>query len=730
MNQQYSEQQIFAVLNNPNDFPPKKVAEMIENKCFSIKELKDLSAAQKQKINAALLKGKEDEYYQKCLGEEATINDCQFFIDNFNTSAHLDEIKNRWASLQLKEERKKEKRRIEQAEFIELSNKVQDSSVGYDEKKNLVARFRDSYPFSEFECQLNALSNLIEEEERNRVRYSEDEMAWQGVLGKLASGITIAEKRNALNEYEISYSLHRSEIPARRQELTDQEDEIEWQKVLSAMAQDIPADRKMYALDHYKSQYLRHLNEVPAKIKEIENERNIMPEINGVLGNSASSVLDFLRLIKKYPSKKEYVRQYMLKDMRVNPSRYSREYMYWLMNGKYDGNDTYEALFSIGELQDARIASYDILNHINTHPTDNDDRDQLEDSLLPEENFKSAPNNTDIYFFGVPGSGKSTVLAGLFKLGTSGNLRLSLPAHGDHIGYTYASILQNYLERNVFPQATKTRFVLRQDLSPVDSTLVGDETLPNPFDSEKPVSISMPESVPDSSIGTEVSDKFIQIIDGVLQENPGTENQEDHKISIIEMPGERTLDFAASNVKDPEEMDRLLGTGTKGLFMNDNRKLFFFVIDPKPQRTYNVSLNGVTTPMTQAQALMALVEFIDKVPGLLEKIDSIHIVLSKSDLLSDSDSFDIISKDVIEKGYDGLVSDIKNLCNPARSNINVQCGHSPYIFTFSLGTVYPGHMIKYKKDDAEKILRVIAANTYSTRRNPTKLTSFIDWMNK
>lgn len=411
--------------------------------------------------------------------------------------------------------------------------------------------------------------------------------------------------------------------------------------------------------------------------------------------------------------------------MQVNPSRYTREGMYYLMNGKYDGDITYPPLFSVGDLQNAKIATYEILNHINTHPTDYDDRDQLENSLSPEKNFNSAKNNTDVYFFGVPGSGKSTVLAGLFKLGSSGNLRLSLLKHGDHIGYTYASILQNYLENNVFPQATKTRFVIRQDVGPVDNEM------PNPFDeSDDFDGVNADVQSEEDLIGTEVSDKFIQIIDGILQENPSEENQEDHKISIIEMPGERTLDFAASDIRKPEEMDKLLGKGARQLFMNDNRKLFFFVIDPKPQKSYKVMLNGAECPMTQAQALEAVVEFIGEVPGLLEKIDSMHIILSKSDLLSNPNSIDVINSDVIERGYEGLVKDIKALCNPSRSNINVQCGHSPHLFTFSLGKVYPGHMIEYDKTDAEKILRVIAANTYSTRRNPTKFTSFIDWMNK
>lgn len=735
-NQIYPEKKILAVLNNPNDYPPKLVAKMIEDGCFTIEQLTTITDEQKKKVNRALLVEKEDEYFNKCMSSDATVDDCQFFIDNFSTSPKRAEVENCKAKIELAQKSKEEEIRKERNAFDELSSEIYSQSYGYEAKKNLISAFFANYPFSRFAKELENLKQEVEEQERDRKaqeeerkKYQEDERAWQMLLIQLTSNRPIAEKRQAIDAYESMYSLHRDEVPAKRQELTDQEDDAEWQRILMILVQDMSPEQKLAVLNNYKLRYSKHASEVPDKVKEVEKERNIMPEIRGVLINSASTVNNFMSLITKYPTKKEFIRRYMMDDMKVNPSRYTREDMYYLMNGKYDGEITYPSLFSTVDLQNVNIATYEILNHINTHPTDLDDRNQLEDSLLPEDNFKSAKNNTDVYFFGVPGSGKSTVLAGLFKLGISGNLRLLLPVHGDHIGYTYANILQNYLENNVFPQTTKTRFDIRQGLVPFDNAT------PNPFNSPDGFDLINTEVQSDED-GTEVGDKFIQIIDGILQENPGMENQEDHKISIIEMPGERTLDFAASDIRNPEELDRLLGKGARELFMNENRKLFFFVIDPKPHKSYKFKLypNGaeteITTEITQAEALENLVQFIGTVPGLLEKIDSMHIILSKSDLLSNPDSIDVIQRDVIERGYEGPIKSIIGLCNPSRSNINVQCGHAPHLFTFSLGKVYPGHMIKYDKTDAEKILRVIAANTYSTRSNPTKMTSFIDWMNK
>ena len=102
----------------------------------------------------------------------------------------------------------------------------------------------------------------------------------------------------------------------------------------------------------------------------------------------------------------------------------------------------------------------------------------------------------------------------------------------------------------------------------------------------------------------------------------------------------------------------------------------------------------------------------------------------KSDMLSNPGSIDCITDEVINKGYEGLVADLNDLCSQSKGNVNAQCGHRVHLFTFSLGKVYPGHMIRYNKEDSVKILKVIAANTYSVRSKPTKWESIVEWMNK
>lgn len=684
--EEYSIQQIQAVLNNPNDFPPKMVSGMLLAHCFTLEDLEahGLDKQQAAKLKIALQAHDESEDFKKCLDPNAKYEDYQHFIETYPNSVHYQEIKNKLDTLS-----------IDKNKFDYLKQEVLGNTLQFSEKIAKIQKFEEENPFSSFISDIPSLRSRVEEEENARREAAEEEA-----------------RREAAEAAEKAAKIAK-----------EQEDEREWQKLLNVLSNPAYMDRTEYKLQllaEYENKYILHLDEVPQKKKEIEADKNSMPQIRSVLENPSSDVIDFLHLIKRFPLKKDSIKNFMLNDMKDNPSRYDRVEMNWLLNGKFDDVDHIPAIFSEEELLLNKIANREVFKHIVTHPTDESDRDPLEEELMPEENFKSQPNCTDVYFFGVPGSGKSTVLAGLFMVSKCDNLRFKILTHGGHLGFTYASILKNYLENNLFPQRTKVRFVAKQELAP---TIKDDD---NPFeDTEDEV---QEEIVQNEELN---SDKFIQIVDAELTENdPKTNIVESHRLSIIEMPGERTLDFAAADIKNIEEMDNLLGKGTKQLFLNNNRKVFFIVIDPRPERTYLVKMNGIETPVTQIGALEALVQFFNEVPGLLEKIDAIHIILTKSDMLRNPNDIDCIKKDVVRRGYEGLISDIQELCKPSRGNVNAQCNHQLHLFTYSLGKVYPGHMIAYKDHDAKKILQLIAANTYSVRTTPTKWDTIVDWMNK
>lgn len=387
--------------------PPKKVAEMVEAGCFTIDQLTTLSPDQKRRVEFALLAGKEDVYFNKCMSAEGSVADCDFFIEKYPNSTRKSEVVSHKAELELIEANKAQ----EDRDFNELTNKVNDSAIDPEGKKTLISAFEAKYPFTRFAGRLQDLKDKVKAEEDEREANREAEDAWQALLVVLASNTSVARKRQEIDAYVSKYSIHTADIATWRKKLDDQEDEDAWQYVLSLIAQDIPTAQKMAALNSYKSRFSLHASEVDIQIEGVKNEIKITPEIQGVVSNSAATVSDFMRLIAKYPSKKDYIKSLMLSDMKINASRYTRESMYYLIMGKYDGDFTYPALFSIDELISAGAAPRDILEHIMSHPTDDDDRDGLEDTVQPETNFKSAKHNTDVYFFGVREPGKSTVLA-------------------------------------------------------------------------------------------------------------------------------------------------------------------------------------------------------------------------------------------------------------------------------------------------------------------------------
>lgn len=767
----FTSQQIQAVLQHPNEFPPKKLADMLMQDCFTIETLleRGLNTHQAELLKSQLQTFYEERDYNACTtgSPKETYTAMKAFINKYPNSVHAAEIK---AQILLSDE--------EERQFSTLKERLNDSSIEVARKLELIDEFQNRYPFGMYVNDLPKFRKIVEASEADHLAWrkiqtlyqtpgyndwnellnqiatydsmyslhhdesialkeciikgkaeEDDQQAWQKIMElNNAPGFNRwNELLNMIAEYETNYTLHKGEcsglreaIQRKRQQESQMLDEQAWQMLKSLCANPAHENNPSYLLNqisNYQNQFTLHLNEVPQLIAEVRSNQTAMPHIQSVLNDPASDVIDFLHLIQKYPAKKQFLREFMLKDMHINPSRYDRIEMNWLLKGKYDDLDSIEPIFTFDELVHAQVAPMEVINHILSHPKDEDDRDPKENQLKPEENFQSAANNTDVYFFGVPGSGKSAVLAGLFKVSTVDNFRFSLLMHGGHIGYTYASILKNYVTNKLFPQSTKTLIVRRQGLESSVNL--------NPFGTYETT------TTPIEAVGEEMnSDKFIQIIDAELYEsNKKNDSEQVHKLSIIEMPGERTLDFAAAPPEDPGMMDKLLGSGTRELFMNGNRKIFFIVIDPKPKRSYNVVLNDVDTSVTQAEALEALVYFFSKVSGLLAKVDAIHVILTKSDMLKNADDINCIQNDVIIPGYEGVIKAIKTLCKPQFGNINYQCDHAPHLFTFSLGKVYPGHMIEYNKEDAVKILKVIASNTYSTATAPTKWDSIVNWMN-
>lgn len=697
-------EQIKAVLMNPNEFRPQMISEMIVERAFTSQQLQELEpkldAQHKKAFGQAALLLKEKELYDKCMSADVTYDILKSYVDqyreevgrNAHIANHFREIEERFKA--------KERGKVDFDRFKDELDRIPDNKNRLD----AVNKFLQDNPFTDFRNELQVIKEELQQKRDAEEAAQAELNSYNELLRNIDSYSSLEGKLSAIYDYEQNYPFSsymqnvrdlKNRLLAEEERRSEIQDENAWNEILVSLTSAVSSSEKKRMLEDYARNYKLHLNEVPEKMKQVEEELQADPIIDGILNDPDSDVIDYLRLIMKYPCKRERLRSFMLEDMKNNPMRYSREEMIWLIKGKYDGMDQIPPVFAKEEIVSAGVLPLDFMNYIETHPTEEYDMDVDENKkLLVETNFGSDLENTDIYFFGVPGSGKSTVLAGLMNVGTVGSLKFEISTQSKHSGLPYANFLKGYLNKNLFPARTQTRHGKNNK----------DES---------------------ASQDNAINDKFIQIIDTVLKVGDGNK----HSLCIIEMPGERTLDFAAAQVKDIDKLDELLGSGTSQLFMNANRKMFFFVIDPNPQKQFDFNYRGITIKVDQASVLDALIQFLQRVPGLVEKVDAVHVILSKSDMLTDSTDFESINNEVLN-GYQNVISGLTELCEPARGNINAQCGHCPHLFTFSLGKVYPGNMNQYKKDDAIKILKVIAANTLGVASKPTKWDSLVEWMNK
>ena len=346
----------------------------------------------------------------------------------------------------------------------------------------------------------------------------------------------------------------------------------------------------------------------------------------------------------------------LLTDIKRFPFNYNREVMYDYISTK---TLTYDDLVT-----KSYILTDKGYNHILRYPKLTDEQRQLPMSSL--NNPQSPEGNTDIYFFGVPGSGKTCVLAGLMSL--SGRLGFDFDPRGAGGGGPYAVELQNYARSSMLPPKT--------------------------------------------------DDFFIQVIDCQIDD----EENNSHNISIIEMAGEKTRDFAfIENATSLED----LGPGAAGLLQNNNNKVIFFVIDPTNER-YVVMDDGSTQLVKQDNVLNCIASLLAKNKELMKKVTAIHIILTKSDTLGDYADANVIQELLVQQGYQAVMTRIRKICETY--DINKATGFQVGLFPFCVGKFMPGDVYTFDETDSLKILRVIQANTAAVRQKSWG-DRFKEWFN-
>ena len=407
-------------------------------------------------------------------------------------------------------------------------------------------------------------------------------------------------------------------------------------------------------------------------VREAQLILNAIVEWNNVkLTNDIFCVNDYIRNNPNTPFKNQAQVQLMgLKQqeigmMRTNPNSYEVNRLLRLIN---------DGIFSDHELINAKVMTETVLETLRNHDINAD----LPDIRQAIENSRAECKDgyTDVFFFGVPSTGKTCVLMGMSR---SNSLHINLASGGGD----YAAALQQYTDVGVTVPRTPGTFV-----TTLEATI------------------------------SSVSDQGGAV----------------HKMNLVEMSGE---EFAFDIANNPDRIFTFeqMGSGATQLLKNDNRKVFFLIIDP----TANVvRINreivvqdgfdeDTGEPITHTDLQYCVVNqrtLIQKMvdlftdPGnaeIMKKVDSIHIIMTKSDTLGNPVEREEKALNIFQQKFSGdILKPLIDLCE--EYNINSRTNFHPNLYTFSLGTFYVGGLYEYEQTDSDRLVVAIKNSTQSVKK--------------
>lgn len=263
---------------------------------------------------------------------------------------------------------------------------------------------------------------------------------------------------------------------------------------------------------------------------------------------------------------------------------------------------------------------------------------------------------TEVYFWGIPSSGKTCALGGILSVANSGHVARTMAMDKNCQGYDYMNRLANL------------------------------------FKSDKATNL------PPSTGFTQTYAMSFDLVD---------QRGKTHPITLIDLAGELFKAMYwhdADPSKLTDEQSKHLETVTNILKNNrsDNRKIHFFVIEYGAEnRLYdgfpqNVYLNGA-------------LQYIDGTGILDNDTDGIYVLLSKSDK-AERDGLNSLEdiKEYIGKGYANFYNGLVNLCQ----KYEINGGHVD-IIPFTLGEVCFKDFCLFDDYDSSEVVNLILERSYT-----------------
>lgn len=382
--------------------------------------------------------------------------------------------------------------------------------------------------------------------------------------------------------------------------------------------------------------------------------------------------------IEKIRRQSEGLKRALLEDMKMNPWRYRQEEMRNLFNGIDLSN---EGVCEFLEEQDdpmsrflltgSKLSFADLVDS-GVVPADIKKSDIMAvDYQMPATQVKDMgefpSERTDVYFLGVPRSGKSSVLAGiiytLWKKGLAGYEPSLVDGKDPSQGY-YQGLIRAISTKKP-PQGTAIDTVSFMKLN--------------------------------------------------IRNN--RENRR-NPVTMVEISGESFRQLALKHTLGADAWKQL---GATKCISNNNRKCLFFVLDYSVISEKN--LNGDTRAIDQQMALESSLDvFLCDGPNpkdpsrgcTMSKVDTVAIIMTKSDLMdvdTQEERLDV-AEDYIRDNFLNFMNNLQDNCK--KFGINKANSNRPYILAFSLGRFTVGNTVLYNSTDSDAIIDFISHATRGT----------------
>lgn len=331
-----------------------------------------------------------------------------------------------------------------------------------------------------------------------------------------------------------------------------------------------------------------------------------------------------------------------LERMKANPSKYDYDKLGAFLKG---GVFTKQELINLGIASEKSLEQ--ILSGTKIKLPDLTGKDIIQE-IKKDESYPG----TDVFFLGIPSSGKTCTIMGLYG---SSNIEYN------HLigGGKYSEYLEEYRNAGRLPSSTPPKFL----------TLIRSRVWDIKKNGEKVF----------------------------------------HDVNIIEMAGERFASAIAHNENAHLGFNHLADDAVEYM-KNNNQKLMFIFIDSSHDGT--IMHNGVS--VNQKNVIARLIDIMEASPEVMKKVTAIHILMTKADLLGDRDNRDSKALDRMERLYHIQIEHLKEIMK--RYGINANNNYCPNLYTFSLGKFYVGNVFEYDPTDANKLVEAIKAYTNGKRQ--------------